>query len=97
MINSRQRAQLRGMVNDMPSITQVGKQGVTPELVESIDEALEARELIKISVLQNCAEDPKAVAEMLSGRTRSDVVQVIGSKIALYRRSKDKPVIILKS
>lgn len=77
-------------------ILQLGKSGVTPENTASIDEALAARELIKISVLQNCMEDPRSMAELLAERTHSQVVQVIGKKIVLYREGKkDKKKIIL--
>lgn len=95
MLTGKQRSYLRGLANSLEVITHVGKAGVTPELTESVDEAIEARELIKISVLDNCGEEPGAIAELLGGRTRSDVVQVIGRKIVLYRKSKNKPVIEL--
>ena len=61
----------------------------TPELTNAIAEALTARELIKINVLQNCADDPKEIAQILAERTRSQVVQVIGKKIVLYKEGKD--------
>ena len=63
---------------------------MTPELTGAISEALEARELIKISVLKNCADNPKELASLLAERTRSQVVQVIGKKIVLYKEGKDK-------
>jgi len=96
MLHSKQRAALRAMANNLEPVAQVGKQGATPEQVKSLDEALEARELIKVAVLKNCAQAPKDVAETLAGRTRAEVVQVIGSKFVLYRRSRTKPVIELK-
>ena len=69
---------------------------MTPELTNAIAEALEARELIKINVLQNCMDDPKEIAQVLAERTRSQVVQVIGKKIVLYKEGKDdKKKIIL--
>ena len=74
----------------MESIFQVGKGGLSPELVDSVDDALEARELIKLSVLKNCFEDPGEVARTLAQRTRSDVVQVIGRKIVLFRKNHEK-------
>jgi len=95
ILNSKQRAFLRAMANSLEPVAQVGKQGATPEQVRSLDEALEARELIKITVLKNCEAEPKSVAEALAGRTRADVVQVIGNKAVLYRRSRTKPVIEL--
>ena len=69
-------------------VVQIGKNGLTPESIQSAEEVLEKRELIKVSVLNNCLEDPKEIAEKLQGRTRSHVVQVIGKKIILYRPSK---------
>ena len=73
----------------MDPIFQVGRSSMTPGLTEAISEALEARELIKISVLKNCADDPRELAEIIAERTRSQVVQVIGKKIVLYREGKD--------
>ena len=64
--------------------------GLTPENTAAVDEALAARELIKISVLQNCLEDPRQMAEVLAERTRSQIVQVIGKKIVLYREGKNE-------
>ena len=74
----------------MDPIFQIGKNSMTPELTNAVDEALAARELIKISVLKNCMDDPWALAEMVAERTHSQVVQVIGKKIVLYREGKDK-------
>ena len=95
MLNSKQRAYLRGLSNKIDPIFQIGKGGASPELVDAIDEALEARELIKCNVLNNCMEDIKYIASAISDRTKSDVVQIIGKKIVLYRKSKEKPVIEL--
>ena len=71
-------------------VFQIGKSSLTPEITQAVDEALEARELIKISVLQNCLEDPRQMAEVLAERTRSQIVQVIGKKIVLYREGKNE-------
>ena len=71
-------------------IFQIGKSSVTPELTAAIAEALEARELIKITVLKNCLDDGRSIAEVLAERTHSQVVQVIGRKIVLYRPAKDE-------
>ena len=76
-------------------IFQVGKSSLTPELTEAVSEALEARELIKISVLKNCIDDPRSIAEVMAERTKSEVVQVIGKKIVLYKESKNKKKIQL--
>ncbi len=74
----------------MDPIFQIGKNSLTPEITAAVQEALEARELIKISVLQNCMDDPKELAAIVSERTRSQVVQVIGKKIVLYKEGKDE-------
>ena len=94
-MTSKQRAYLKGLAMTMEPILQIGKSSVTPELVIAVDEALEARELIKLHMLKNCFEDCNAVAQTLAERTRSQVVQVIGKKIVLYRESKTKKKIEL--
>ncbi len=88
-MTTKQRAYLKSLAMTMDPIFQVGKSSMTPALVSAIDEALTARELIKVSVLQNCMDDPKEIAVLVSERTRSEVVQVIGKKIVLYREGKD--------
>ena len=88
-MTSKQRAYLKSLAMTMDPIFQIGKSSVTPELITAIQEALTARELIKVSVLQNCGDDPKAIAEILAERTHSQVVQVIGKKIVLYKEGKD--------
>lgn len=87
---SKQRAYLKGLAMKLEPVFQLGKASLTPEFTEAIREALDSRELIKISVLQNCADDPKEIAGYLSERTKSEVVQVIGKKIVLYKEGKDK-------
>ncbi len=94
-MTSRQRAYLKGLAMNINPILNIGKSSLTPEFTESVNEALEARELIKISVLKNCLDDPKEIAAVLSERTRSQVVQVIGRKIVLYRQAKENPKIVL--
>lgn len=89
-MTTKQRAYLKSLAMTMDPIFQVGKNSMTPEFTNAIAEALEARELIKISVLKNCADDPKELAQLLAERTRSQVVQVIGKKIVLYKEGKDK-------
>jgi len=91
-MTTKQRAYLIKLSHELKAIFQVGKDGVTPSLVNSVSEALSKRELIKISVLKNCFEDPKDVAIMLSERSRSKLVTVIGRKIVLYKESKDKKI-----
>lgn len=90
MLTSKQRAYLRSLANRLTATHQVGKGGVSPELSAAIDEALEKRELIKISVLQNAETTATETAQTLSGRTRSQVVCVIGGKFVLYRQSKNE-------
>lgn len=89
-MTTKQRAYLKGLAMTMDPIFQIGKSSMAPEFTKAIAEALEARELIKISVLKNCADDPKELASMLAERTHSQVVQVIGKKIVLYKEGKDK-------
>jgi RNA-binding protein len=79
----------------MDPVFQIGKSALTPEVTEGVAEVLEARELVKINVLKNCMEDINTIAQTLAERTRSEVVQVIGRKIVLYKESKDKKKIIL--
>ena len=94
-MNSKQRAYLKGLAMNIDPIFQVGKASLTPELTAAVDEALEVRELIKIGVLKNCFDDPKEIAVTLAERTRSEVVQVIGKKIVLFRQAKEKSKIQL--
>ena len=93
-LTSKQRAYLRGLAMTMEPVYQIGKESLTPEIVKGLDEALEARELIKVSVLKNCDGDVRALSDMAAERTRSAAVQVIGRKFVLYRPSK-KPKIEL--
>ena len=85
-MTTKQRAYLKGLAMTMDPIFQVGKASMNPGLTEAIAEALE---LIKISVLKNCMDDPREIAETLAERTQSQVVQVIGKKIVLYKEGKD--------
>ena len=93
-ITSKQRAYLRSLAMTQKPIFHIGKGGLTRELTVSIDDALEARELIKLGVLKTCEEDVGQLAETIAGRTRSLVIQTMGKKITLYRPSK-KPKIEL--
>ncbi len=89
-MTSKQRAYLKSLAMTMDPVFQIGKAGVTPELTQAVDEALEARELIKLAVLKNCLEDGSQMAAVLAERTHAEVVQVIGRKIVLYRQAKDE-------
>lgn len=88
-MTSKQRAYLKSLAMKQEPLFQIGKSSITPGLTEAVSEALNARELIKVSVLKNCADDPGELAELIAGRTRSEIVQVIGKKIVLYREGKD--------
>ena len=89
-MTSKERADLKTQAVKLDSIFQIGKSSLTPQFVEAIRDALVARELIKISVLKNCADDPRELAQIVSERTGSQVVQVIGKKIILYKENPDK-------
>lgn len=94
-MTSKQRAYLKSLASNLNPIFQIGKSSLTPEFTEAIDEAFNTRELIKIAVLKNCADDPNEIADIISERTHSQVVQVIGKKIILYKPDKKNPKIIL--
>ncbi|WP_152656316.1 ribosome assembly RNA-binding protein YhbY [Oceanobacillus sp. CFH 90083] len=89
MLTNKQKQFLRSESHHIKPIFQVGKDGVNDNMVTQIGEALEKRELIKVSILQNCAEDKHVVAEQISSGTEAEVVQVIGSTIVLYKESAD--------
>ncbi|MBQ5890229.1 MAG: ribosome assembly RNA-binding protein YhbY [Clostridia bacterium] len=95
MLTSKQRAQLRGLANGMQAIFQVGKGGIGDALIKQVDDALEARELIKITVLENAQTTSRAVADEIAAKVKADVVQVIGSKFILYRESEEHKEIVL--
>ncbi len=92
---SKQRSYLKGLASAEDAIFQIGKSSITPTMVQAIDDAIEKRELIKISVLKNCMDDPHELATIIAERTHSDVVIVIGKKIVLYRPNKKNPKIVL--
>ena len=96
-MTSKQRAYLMSLASKLNPIFQVGKASLTPELTEAIGEAFNNNELTKVAVLKNCMDDPRAIAEMVAGRTHSQVIQVIGKKFVLYKPDKDKPKIQLPS
>lgn len=86
-MTSKERAAFKTQAMQLDSIFQIGKSSLTPQMVDAIRDALRARELIKISVLKNCLDDPREIAQVLSERTGSEVVQVIGKKIVLYKKN----------
>ena len=93
MLTSKQRATLRGIASTYETIFQVGKGGISDTLVQQVSDALRKRELIKIHVLDNCPLSAREAAEELSEKTESDVVQVIGSRLVLFKRNPKEPVI----
>ncbi len=97
MLNSKQRAYLRGIASTYETILQVGKGGITENLVEQVNGALKKRELIKLRVLDNSMFTAREAAEELAALTKADVVQVIGSRFVLFRRNPQEPVIDLKA
>ena len=84
-MTSKQRSYLKSLANSLEPIFQIGKSSLTPEFTAAVAEAFNTRELVKVAVLKNCMDDPKEIAEMLAGRTRSQVVQVIGRIIIFLR------------
>ena len=95
MITSKQRAYLRSLANDLPAIMQIGKGGLNENMLKTFSDALEARELIKLHVLENCGAAPKDVLQALAEELDAEAVAAIGKKIVLYRASEKKPMIEL--
>lgn len=94
-MNSKQRAYLKGLASNIDAIINIGKGGYSPEIVTALDEVLEKRELVKVTLNSNCMEDIRGLSQTLADRTHSEVVQVIGKKIVFYRESKENKTIIL--
>ena len=94
MLTSKQRARLRSLANDMDTIMQVGKDGVNENMIKTVSDALEARELIKMRALENGMTSREA-AEELAEAVGADVVSVVGTRFVLYRRSEKNPKIEL--
>ena len=88
-MTSKQRAYLKVLASTMDPICHVGKASITPEVIESIREAIDKRELVKVAILKNCFDDPKEIAQLVAERTRSEVVQVIGKKFVLFKQAKE--------
>ena len=94
-MTSKQRAKLRGLASKIDTIFQIGKAGITEQLVRQVDDALTARELIKLRVLETSPVFAAQAAQQLAEQTNAQVVQIIGSKLVLYRPNPKKPVITL--
>ncbi|WP_227934887.1 ribosome assembly RNA-binding protein YhbY [Alkalihalobacillus deserti] len=97
MLTGKQKRVLRSKAHHLNPIFQVGKGGVNENMTKQIEEALEARELIKISILQNCDEEKDEVAEKIVASTKAELVQLIGHTIVLYKESKENKELILPS
>ncbi len=95
MLNSRQRAQLRGVANSLNTTFQIGKSGIVPNMVEQISDALERHELVKVHVLENCPLEAREACGEMARLTDADPVQVIGRRFIIYRRSEENPQIVL--
>jgi putative RNA-binding protein, YhbY family len=95
MITTKQRATLRGMANQMEAILQVGKEGIGANTIKQVDDALTARELIKLRVLETAPVTAREAAQKLAEELQADIVQVIGYRFVLYRKNKKDPKIKL--
>lgn len=95
MLTSKQRAQLRSLAVSIDTIFQIGKGGINEQMIKTVSDALEARELIKLRVLDNSEYSPREAGEELAKNTNSELVQVIGTKFVLYRESEKKKKIEL--
>ena len=95
MITSKQRAYLRGLAQSCPAIMQIGKGGISENLIKTVSDALEAREIVKLTVLENSGEEPRAVLDALCEALGAEGVSCVGRKFVLYRESKEKKTIEL--
>ncbi len=95
MITSKQRAYLRSLANDLPAIMQIGKGGISENLIKTVSDALEAKELIKLHVLENSGAAPREVVDALAEALDAEAVAAVGRKIVLYRASEKLPAIEL--
>ncbi|WP_337405036.1 YhbY family RNA-binding protein [Porcipelethomonas sp.] len=96
MLNSKQRALLRGIASNYETIFQIGKGGISETLISQVNDALRKRELIKLRVLDNSMYTAREAAEEIASKTGADVVQVIGSRFVLFKRNHKEPVIEIK-
>lgn len=95
MLTGKQKGFLRSEAHHLQNLFQIGKSGLTDSVIKQIEEALEAKELIKINILQNCEEDKKEIAARLDELVGMEVVQIIGNTITLYKESVEKKKIVL--
>ena len=95
-MDSKNRAKLRSLANPIEAILQVGKNGLGDALQKQVDDALTAREMIKLTVLETCPETPREMAAVLAAATGAEVVQVVGRKVTLYRKNPEKTILDLR-
>lgn len=95
-LTSKRRAYLRKKAHDLDALVRIGKDGITDNLIQSILDAIESRELIKVKILQNCEDEKMEIMEQLSQCKEFEVVGIIGRTIILFKENKDKPVISLE-
>ena len=93
MLTGKQRAYLRGLANDMQPIFQIGKNGIEDNFLKQVDDALEAREILKINVLENSGLETREASNFICEKIKAEGIQAIGSKIVLYKKSKKNPKI----
>ncbi len=96
MLTTKERAQLRAYANSMETILQIGKEGVSDHVIKQIDDALKAREMIKVRVLENSLLSAKDAAGQITEKLTCEVVQCIGARVVLYRAFEKDPIYILK-
>ena len=95
-MDSKTRAKLRSLANPIEAILQVGKNGLGDALQKQVDDALTAREMLKLTVLETCPETPREMAAVLAAATGAEVVQVVGRKVTLYRKNPEKTILDLR-
>jgi RNA-binding protein len=95
MLTGKQRSYLKSLANPLKPVIQIGKEGITPAVIDQVAETIAKRELIKISVLESCDIDIKEAASTVAGRTQSEFVQAVGRKFVIYKRNRKNPVIEL--
>ena len=95
-LTSKQRAYLRSLANTLDTILYIGKEGITPNTVKQVYDALEARELVKCSVQKGAPMDAREACQILCGQTGAEPVQCIGSRFVIYRQSREKQKIVLE-
>lgn len=95
LLTGKEKRHLRGLASTMDAVVQVGKNGVNDSVLFSLNEALTARELVKIKVLKNCLDEVTDVADELVNSTQAELVQIIGRNVLLYRQHPEKAVIVL--